>query len=167
MDDHDFGALTRFGQMLISQALDLEPSLDEGSIPSAGLKERTIAPLPVETGQKDVAQEPYIMLTVDEAAATANRYWRETEFNPSIIVRTFSVEAVRSMVANGHGVAILSDMVRRPWSLEGKRIETIDLSDVIPPMDIGLAWRRDMPFTTNLQAFRAYFRQAFNLANGR
>ena len=31
------------------------------------------------------------------------------------------------MVANGSGVAVLSDMVYRPWSLEGRRIETIQL----------------------------------------
>lgn len=116
-------------------------------------------------GLREVAKEPYIMLTVDEAAATAIRYWQDTEFNPSVVVRTFSVEAVRSMVANGHGVAILSDMVRRPWSLEGKRIETIDLRDPIPQMDVGLAWRRTIPFTPILQAFRAYFRQAFHTSS--
>lgn len=111
-------------------------------------------------GLKEVAEEPYVMLTVDEAAVTAGRYWGETTFQPSIVLRTFSVEAVRSMAANGQGVAILSDMVRRPWSLESKRIETIDLRESIPPMDIGLAWRRTLEFTPALRAFREYFRQA-------
>ena len=74
---------------------------------------------------EDVAREPFIMLTVDEAAYTALRYWNETPFKPDVRLRTSSVEAVRSMVANGSGVAVLSDMVYRPWSLEGRRIETI------------------------------------------
>ncbi|MFP3480811.1 LysR substrate-binding domain-containing protein, partial [Burkholderia sp. SIMBA_057] len=69
-----------------------------------------------------VAPEPFVMLTVDEAAQTAMRYWNETAWRPNVILRTSSVEAVRSMVANGSGVAILSDMVYRPWSLEGRRI---------------------------------------------
>jgi DNA-binding transcriptional LysR family regulator len=44
------------------------------------------------------------------------------------------------MVANGNGVAILSDMVYRPWSLEGKRIETITLKNEVPAMTGGVAW---------------------------
>lgn len=59
----------------------------------------------------DVAAGPFVMLTVDEAAFTALRYWNETPYRPNVKVRTSSVEAVRSMVANGSGVAILSDMV--------------------------------------------------------
>ena len=89
---------------------------------------------------EDVAREPFIMLTVDEAAYTALRYWNETPFAGRAAAHP-SVEAVRSMVANGSGVAVLSDMVYRPWSLEGRRIETIQ-----PGSDSaherGLAWRK-------------------------
>ena len=92
----------------------------------------------------EVAREPFVMLTVDEAGQTALRYWNETPYRPNVILRTSSVEAVRSMVANGSGVAILSDMVYRPWSLEGRRIETIVLRDPVPPMSVGLAWRKDI-----------------------
>lgn len=88
----------------------------------------------------DISREPYIMLTVDEASNTAQRYWSRTAYKPNTIFRTSSVEAVRSMVANGMGVSILSDMVYRPWSLEGRRVEVIDIDDDIPTMDVGLAW---------------------------
>lgn len=70
-------------------------------------------------GLADVAGEPYIMLTVDEAGQSALRYWQQSGHRPQVILHTSSVEAVRSMVANGSGVAILSDLVYRPWSLEG------------------------------------------------
>ncbi len=96
-----------------------------------------------EVGLAEVAQQPYIMLTVDEAEQTAWRYWRALGQEPQVYLRTSSVEAVRSMVANGSGVAILSDMVYRPWSLEGRRITTIPLSQAIPPMTLGLAWAQD------------------------
>ncbi|MBA4059468.1 LysR family transcriptional regulator [Acidovorax temperans] len=109
----------------------------------------------------DVAGEPYIMLTVDEAAYSAMRYWGRTEHQPRIRLRTSSVEAVRSMVANGQGVAILSDMVYRPWSLEGKRIETIVLKGTVPSMALGLAWRSGAEFTPAMLAFRNYFRQLY------
>ncbi|ARM90909.1 MULTISPECIES: LysR family transcriptional regulator [Rhizobium] len=112
-------------------------------------------------GLQEVAQEPYIMLTVDEAAQSALKYWSKTPYQPNVILRTSSVEAVRSMVANNQGVAILSDMVHRPWSLEGRRIETITVQDQIPAMDIGLGWRAGRALTPAMQAFRSYFQQAF------
>ena len=114
-------------------------------------------------GLKEVSEEPYIMLTIDEAAHTALRYWSQTPYRPQVRLRSSSTEAVRSMVANGHGVAILSDMVHRPWSLEGKRIETIILRDPVPSMDIGLAWRRNVEFTPAMDAFRDYFRRVFSI----
>ncbi|KXU38309.1 LysR family transcriptional regulator [Ventosimonas gracilis] len=114
-------------------------------------------------GLREVAEEPYIMLTVDEAAHTTLKYWTTTPYRPNVVLRTSSVEAMRSLVADGQGVAILSDMVLRPWSLEGKRIETIELTDLIPSMDVGLAWPRDAPFNPALEAFRSYFRQTFFL----
>lgn len=114
-----------------------------------------------------IAQEPYIMLTVDEAARTTQRYWSQTPHQPKVTIRTSSVEAVRSMVGNGLGVTILSDMVYRPWSLEGRRIETVHASDFVPSMDVGLAWRKDTPFTPAMTAFRDYFRATFQTPTSR
>lgn len=104
----------------------------------------------------DVASEPYIMLTVDEASNTAQRYWNRTSYRPRTIFRTSSVEAVRSMVANGMGVTILSDMVYRPWSLDGRRVEVISLADRIPTMDVGLAWAANVEQNTAVSAFREF-----------
>ena len=66
---------------------------------------------------------------------------------------TSSVEAVRSMVADGLGVTILSDMVYRPWSLEGLRIEQRNLATPVPSMDVGLAWRRGKKLGSAARAF--------------
>ena len=57
-----------------------------------------------------------------------------------MIFRTNSVEAVRSLVATGTGITILSDMVYRPWSLEGDKLESREIAAAIPTMDVGLAW---------------------------
>ncbi|MGE8106154.1 LysR family transcriptional regulator [Allorhizobium sp. NPDC080224] len=116
-----------------------------------------------QIGLRDVAEEDYIMLTVDEASHSSMKYWSQTPYLPKITLRTSSVEAVRSLVANGQGVAILSDMVHRPWSLEGRRIETILLTDPIPSMDVGLAWKRNAEFSPAMDAVRAYFRRSFNI----
>ena len=112
----------------------------------------------------DVAPEPYIMLTIDEADRTAMRYWETTRFRPNIVFRTSSVEAVRSMVATGAGVAILSDMVYRPWSLEGGRIEVRGVEDPVPTMDVGLAWRRHAKLDPCAQAFHDFCHMTYNAA---
>lgn len=114
---------------------------------------------------EEIAQEDYIMLTVDEAAHTTMKYWSTTNYVPNTKLRTSSVEAVRSMVANGQGVTILSDMVYRPWSLEGKRLETAATDVLTPSMDVGLAWSRTVQFTEPMQVLREYFRQSFMSPN--
>lgn len=108
-------------------------------------------------GSAEIAREPYIMLTIDEAAHTALRCWSSSAHRPGIRLRTSSVEAVRSMAANGLGVAILSDMVYRLWSLEGKRLETIVPVEPVPAMDVGLAWRRGVEMSPAMRVFRDYF----------
>lgn len=104
----------------------------------------------------DVAREPYVMLTVDEASRTAGRYWDALGLMPNVVFSTSSVEAVRSMVAAGMGVTILSDMVYRPWSLEGQRIEQRSTLEPVPSMDVGLSWARGRPLAPPAQVFRAF-----------
>jgi len=109
----------------------------------------------------DVAREPYVMLTVDEAHQTAGRYWQKAGLSPQVIFATSSVEAVRSMVAAGTGVTILSDMVYRPWSLEGQRIELRAIGDPVPSMDVGLAWRRGQTLSPPARTFASFMSVAF------
>lgn len=104
----------------------------------------------------DVAREPYVMLTVDEASRTAGRYWDALGLMPNVVFSTSSVEAVRSMVAAGMGVTILSDMVYRPWSLEGQRIEQRVTLEPVPSMDVGLSWARGRPLSPPAQVFRTF-----------
>ncbi|WP_330211976.1 LysR substrate-binding domain-containing protein [Pseudomonas sp. Z18(2022)] len=89
---------------------------------------------------QDIRSFPYLLLTVDEGERSAMRYWKEGGMMPEIALRTGSMEALRGFVANGFGVTILSDMVYRAWSLEGRRLETRPISDSIPDMELGLIW---------------------------
>lgn len=109
---------------------------------------------------KDIASEPYIMLTVDEASNTAQRYWNRSSYRPRSIFRTSSVEAVRSMVGNGMGVAVLSDMVYRPWSLDGRRVEVLSIDDRVPAMDVGFAWANSVDFNEACRAFMEFMHLA-------
>lgn len=110
----------------------------------------------------EVAREPYVMLTVDEAMHTAGKYWVKAGLEPRMVVKTSSVEAVRSMVAAGMGVTVLSDMVYRPWSLEGQRIETRNVIGDIPSMDVGLAWNRAVQQGPATRVFHDFMSMTFS-----
>ncbi|MCY4035150.1 MAG: LysR substrate-binding domain-containing protein [Hyphomicrobiales bacterium] len=119
-----------------------------------------------ERGQitlSDLTEEPFIMLTVDEAANTARRYWNEAKVRPNVIMNTSSVEAVRSMVASGMGITILSDMVYRPWSLEGQRVEAVPLVTPVPSMDVGIVWAFNAELSPATKAFAEFMRNDLSL----
>ena len=59
----------------------------------------------------DVAAEGQIMLSLDEIEETAEAFWRDHGLRPAVAFRTRSVEAVRSLVATGAGLALLPDLV--------------------------------------------------------
>jgi DNA-binding transcriptional LysR family regulator len=90
----------------------------------------------------DIAPEPLIMLTVDEIEENTGKLLSAIGAKPHVAFRTRSVEAVRSLVATGAGVALLPDLVYRPWSLEGDRIESRDISGSLPVVQVGMVWRR-------------------------
>ena len=93
-------------------------------------------------GINDITSEPLIMLTVDEIEENTGKLLLALGARPHVAFRTRSVEAVRSLVATGAGVALLPDLVYRPWSLEGDRIESRDVSGSLPVVQVGMAWRR-------------------------
>lgn len=94
---------------------------------------------------EELAGEPMIQLMVSEIEESTRALMDAMQKRPVVSFRTRSVEAVRSLVATGAGVAILPGMVYRPWSLEGDRIEIRDVSGDLPTVAVGLAWRRGAP----------------------
>lgn len=94
---------------------------------------------------EQLIDEPFIMLTVDEIEESMRRLTASLKTKLNIAFRTRSVEAVRSLVATGAGVALLPSLVYRPWSLEGDRIEIRDVSGDLPSVQVGLVWRKGAP----------------------
>lgn len=94
-----------------------------------------------------IAGWPFIQLMVDEIEGSTRDLMAALPARPQIAFRTRSVEAVRSLVATGAGLTLLPSLVYRPWSLEGDRIETRDVSGDLPTVQVGLAWRRGAPLS--------------------
>lgn len=127
-------------------------------------------PLGHPLGQADaitldqLTEVPLIQLMVDEIEESMRQLMAALAVKPTIAFRTRSVEAVRSLVATGAGLAILPGLVYRPWSLEGDRIEIRDVSGDLPTVQVGLAWRRGAPLS---QPARNFIRVAQSTLPGR
>lgn len=101
----------------------------------------------------DLSGEPLILLTLDEIEEPTSRLIGALGTKPRIAFRTRSVEAVRSLVATGAGLALLPDLVYRPWSLEGDRIESRDVSGALPFVQVGIVWRKGSTLTRPARDF--------------
>ncbi|WP_221794116.1 LysR family transcriptional regulator [Oceanobacter mangrovi] len=115
---------------------------------------------------KDLAEQPMIQLNVDEMEQRLRGLWQASGVRPNISLRTASVEAVRSLVSAGMGLALMPDMTYRPWSVEGDMVEARRITDVTDTLDIGLAWRRGGARNPMVDYFLPVAREVLPLRNG-
>lgn len=111
---------------------------------------------------EEISREPYLALTIDDAWEFAQRYWDHLPYRPNVVFKTSSVEAIRTMVAAGMGVSILSDMIYRNWSLEGQRIETRDSDFSIPTVDVGILYSSKRRLSPAGRTFATYMQRVCN-----
>ncbi len=83
-----------------------------------------------------------IVLEADRIDELMKGVWARHQLKPRTILRTSSLEAVRSLVGAGAGIAVLPDILYRPWTLDAEHVEVRRLRDEIPSVDVGLVWRR-------------------------
>ncbi|MBD9527128.1 MULTISPECIES: LysR family transcriptional regulator [Paracoccus] len=102
---------------------------------------------------EDLAQEPMIMLRLDETEQPTRRLLDAFGARPRIAFRTRSVEAVRSLVATGAGIALLPALIYRRWSLEGDPIVSRDVSGALPVVQVGVVWRKGAPLSPAVREF--------------
>lgn len=107
----------------------------------------------------DLNSVPYVFLMVDEGERVLRELLRPVGFDPNVVLRTTSMEAMREWIGLGLGITIVADTVYRPWSLEGLKIERLPIVEPIPPLEIGLAWSRDRAQSALAQAFSGFLQQ--------
>ena len=109
---------------------------------------------------EDVAREPFIMLTVDEAAYTALRYWNETPFAGRAAAHLVGRgraqhggQRQRRGGAVGHGL---------PALVAGRAAHRDDPAQGSDSAhERGLAWRKGAEISPAMRAVREYFRHAY------
>lgn len=101
----------------------------------------------------DLVDEPMIMLRLDETEEPTRRLLAAFGARPKVSFRTRSVEAVRSLVATGAGIALLPALIYRRWSLEGDPIVSRDVSGALPVVQVGIVWRKGAPLPRTVREF--------------
>ncbi|HSW23036.1 MAG TPA: LysR family transcriptional regulator, partial [Burkholderiaceae bacterium] len=90
----------------------------------------------------ECADHDQIVLEADRIDDVMRAVWTRQQLKPRTILRTSSLEAVRSLVGAGAGIAVLPDFLYRPWTLDAEHVEVRRLRDEVPSIDVGLVWRR-------------------------
>ena len=90
----------------------------------------------------ECASVPQIVLEADRIDGVLRSVWSRYGLHPDVLLRTTSLEAVRSLVGVGAGITILPDFLYRPWTLDADHIDVRSLRDAVPSIDVGLVWRR-------------------------
>ncbi|MBL8328003.1 MAG: LysR family transcriptional regulator [Rubrivivax sp.] len=90
----------------------------------------------------DCAGCDQIILEADRIDDLMRNVWLRHQLKPRSILRTTSLEAVRSLVGAGAALAVLPDFLYRPWTLDAEHVEVRALRDALPTVDVGLVWRR-------------------------
>jgi DNA-binding transcriptional LysR family regulator len=101
----------------------------------------------------ECAAFPQIVLEADRIERVVGMAWALQGLSPQVMLRTSSLEAVRSLIGVGAALAILPDFLYRPWTLDAQHIEARALSDAVPTVDVGLVWRRGLSVRTVVQEF--------------
>jgi DNA-binding transcriptional LysR family regulator len=88
------------------------------------------------------AEFEQIVLEADRIHDLMRGVWARHQLKPRTVLRTTSLEAVRSLVGAGGGIAVLPDFLYRPWTLDAEHVDARVLRDELPTVDVGLVWRR-------------------------
>jgi DNA-binding transcriptional LysR family regulator len=90
----------------------------------------------------ECAAQDQVVLEADRIDDLMRAVWVRHQLKPRCVLRTSSLEAVRSLVGAGLGLAVLPDFLYRPWTLDAEHVDARRLRDELPTVDVGLVWRR-------------------------
>lgn len=138
-------------------AFDLDEDIDSVRVDSAPPYALVAADHPLarrkRVSLKELAPEPMILLDLPYSNAYFESIVASTGLVPRVRFRTTGYETVRSLVANGHGYALLNQKPAHDQTYSGQRVVTLTLRDELPPLEIVISWVRGVRLTRRAQTF--------------
>jgi DNA-binding transcriptional LysR family regulator len=83
-----------------------------------------------------------VVLEADRIDDLMRAVWARHGLKTRTILKSSSLEAVRSLVGAGLGITVLPDFLYRAWTLDAEHVDARPLRDAVPTVDVGLVWRR-------------------------
>lgn len=109
----------------------------------------------------ELAEENMVLLDMPVSREYFLQRFADVGARPTVRYRFASFEAVRAMVASGHGFTLLNQMPKVASTYSGGELHRLRLLDDVPPLALVLAWRgRDRPATRKAQLFAEQCRRS-------
>jgi DNA-binding transcriptional LysR family regulator len=103
----------------------------------------------------DLADDPMVLLDLPHTTAYFTSLVASVGIRPRIRFRSPGYETVRSLVAHGHGYALLNQRPQTDTTYDGEHAVVLELRDGLPPLEVVVAWMRGTRLTRRAQAFLA------------
>ncbi len=101
----------------------------------------------------ELADDPVVMLELPHTSTYFRSLFEEVGVEPRVRHRTAGYETVRSMVAAGHGYAVLNQRPAHDQTYGGGEIVTVRLADDFPALDVVAVRMRQARITRKADAF--------------
>jgi DNA-binding transcriptional LysR family regulator len=110
---------------------------------------------------KELIDEPCVLLDMPISRDYFASLFGALGVSPQVRYRTQSVEAVRSLVANGLGYTVLNHPSRTLTTYDGKQTRAVKLTDSLPPAPIAAVHLADHEPRPVAKAFLDFTRDFF------
>ena len=112
---------------------------------------------------QDLADEPMVLLDLPHSREYLQSILHDAGVQPRVRHRTTGYETVRSLVAHGHGFALLNQRPPAETTYSGPRAVPLALTDDVPSLEIIVASMRGVRLTRRAQEFRELCRARYTL----
>lgn len=110
---------------------------------------------------QDLADQPMVLLDLPHSRDYLQSLLSDAGVQPHVRHRTTGYETVRSLVAHGHGFALLNQRPPAETTYSGPRAVALALTDDVPALEIVVASMRGARLTRRAQEFRNLCRSGY------
>lgn len=115
----------------------------------------------------ELAEEPMVLLDLPDSRDYFESMLAKAGVTPRIRYRSASYEAVRGLVARGHGFSILNQIPAHRGTYDGGEVSVVPIRDELPGLPIVLARLRSVRSTARARAVADAAREIFADRPGR
>ncbi|MFB7718307.1 LysR family transcriptional regulator [Nocardia sp. NPDC056100] len=110
---------------------------------------------------RDLADDPMVLLDLPVSRDYFLAMFTTAGITPTVRYRTGSYEAVRGLVARGHGFSILNQLPASDVTYDGGRVVTVPIADDVEPLSVVLASLKGVQSTARVRAVATRIRATF------